>query len=373
MREEYQTSAEGSARASGFNRTQLSSRSRQSKASPLSHLSSAVSKTASRFKRNGTQEENLSSRAAQFYDAYGNNPYGASAAGGAPASASGHYSDAAATGTGRGRRSPGNDYPGAGRPCNRCGRNVSPHQSRCPHCGSFQTPLLRNPLFLIPVIVGLVLVIVLSIVLARCTSAPSSPDGTSTSSAASSTAVASSEARAALTDAVNTATSTITSNAQSHIYTSASIINLQSAVDSANTVLADENATQANVESATTALANATTGLTNLLSFDALVWPYYDDLLNTLDSFSGSQAAFNGTITSVSSGTNSTVIYVAVSGDTSAMLAVSINSLTTTDFAVSDGISVNVGGTVSGSTSYTMADGTATDIPLLIADYAFIA
>lgn len=271
------------------------------------------------------------------------------------------------------------DYLGTGKPCVRCGRPVDPGQARCPHCGAYQKPVYTNPIFIGTVVVCVVLIVILSIALNSCTSqGTTQSSSSSTETATQSDTTATSEARDLLQSGINSAQNYIDTNDSSttHLYTAYSIHALRDAISNAQTVLANEDATQTEVSDASSKIQNAIESLVTLQSFDTLEWPMYADLAQNIGSYVGSQIAMNGVIYgSSTSGTDGTLVYVAISGDTSALVGVQLSGdeeSNVTDLTY-DGY-INFGGVVTGTTTYTNAEtGETSTIPLIYCDYFYAA
>ena len=271
----------------------------------------------------------------------------------------------------------GPNYMGAGKPCVRCGRPVDPSQDRCPHCGAFQRPLYSNPWFLVPVIALVLLVVVLSIALSSCSSKSTTQKaGTAgTSSSISADSAATSESLTLLQSGITSAQNYIdtSSNQSPHIYTAYSLQAVRQALAEAETVSNEQDATQGEVQQANDDLKSSIEGLVELQAFDSLEWPNYEDLAANIDTYTGSQIAINGTVVSTTSQDDgTTTLYVAVSGDTTCMIAVELTGDENTDFTGDSyvGQVFDFGGVVTGTASYTES-GTETEstVPQICCDY----
>ncbi len=223
------------------------------------------------------------------------------------------------------------DFLGSGAPCRVCGNPVDPSQARCPHCGAYVKPLYKSVLFWILVAVAVVLVVLLSLEINSCRStesvlpAPDTNPGAVTQEgepgSASNTAPAD---KSALQAAVSSAQATLDAQAATHSYTSYSADGLQAAVNEANQVLANANASDEEVSNAATAVSDAMAHLVTPLATSDYPWPDYADLVANLGAYVGQQVAVNGTTQSVSTDTVTglTTAVIAVSGDPNTLIYV---------------------------------------------------
>lgn len=268
---------------------------------------------------------------------------------------------------------PGGDYLGTGNPCRVCGRPVDPSQSRCPHCGAFQRPLYLNPAFIVACVVAVALVVLLSIGIHSCsTRAPQPGTDTPATSTPQST-----EDKTAINDAIAAAQSTVDENAAAPTYTANSMMALQSALSAAQGVSDDPNATTEQIDEAIANLQSASNGLLlRPVAFgESYDWPWYDPLVETLTndpSYVGSQIAMEGTLESVTAGTDGSVSIVASSGDVACPIQVTCTNLTDlsgVDSTLPQGERVEVAGTVTGLVEHDNGDGTTSMIPAITADF----
>lgn len=283
-----------------------------------------------------------------------------------------------ASSTGRAAsESPSGDYLGVGGPCRVCGRPVDESQSRCPHCGAFQQPLYTNPFFWIAVVVCLAIVVLLTIGVHSC----SGSSGTSVGGDSATPSVTE-EDKTELESAVSSAQAIIDENAASRSYMSVGIIELRAAVNAGQAVIDNASATADEVASAVTAIQSAMSDLSFLpVAFGSTYdWVWYDPLVAALDTYaaSASQVAMQGIVVSMESvtladGSEGTLVIVAISGDTTCPVAVTCSDLTEVsngDIAV--GADVSFAGTVTGASTYTADDGTASNIPAVTADFVTV-
>lgn len=181
----------------------------------------------------------------------------------------------------------GGDYLGTGDPCRVCGNPVEHGQARCPHCGAFAKPLYANVLFWIGVAVLAVVVVLLTLAINSC------KPGEALQPSQEQNPVTAGQDRGALTAAVASAQSTIDAQATQRTYTRYSINNLQNAVWSAQTVLADANASDEAIAQSAQAVGAAMGSLAVIAS--DYPWPSYDDIMANPGSFVGQQIVVNGT------------------------------------------------------------------------------
>ena len=267
----------------------------------------------------------------------------------------------------------GGDYLGTGSACRACGKPVDPTQTRCPHCGAFVRPLYVNPFFLAGVIVVVAIVVLLSIGINSCASKAPAPGNDSKPAATQQ----SKEDKTAINDAIATAQSTVDENAASPTYTAATMAELQAALVSARGVADDPNATLEQIDQAIADLQTASNGLVlRPVAFGSSYdWPWYDPLvesLNTDSSYLGAQVAMEGTVESVTSGTAGSVAIIASSGDTACPIELTCTSLTDLSGVggtLAQGSRITFAGTVTGLVDHDNGDGTTTKIPAITADY----
>ena len=180
------------------------------------------------------------------------------------------------------------DYLGVGAPCRMCGSPVDRLQVRCPHCGARVRPLHTQPTFWIGVAVLVALVVVLSLAIGSCKSEQAGsaniPSGAATTSAS-------------LQTMVNEAQTVLDAQATSHTYTRLSAFKLQQAVDAAKDVVASDSANNQQIAEASTALSEATAGLSKVLDTSSYEWPYATDFSANMDAYLGKQVALTGTVT----------------------------------------------------------------------------
>ena len=259
------------------------------------------------------------------------------------------------------------DYLGTGNPCVRCGKPVDPSEPRCPHCGALQKPFYTNPVFLVPIVVLLALVIVLTIAINSCAGKTSGPtSGTSTVTPASD------ELKSQLASKISEAQQYLSDNTSLHIYTAATASDLETATAKAVSVNNSSSAGEEDVTNAINAITDAENALVQVGSFNTVEWPWYDPLMQSIDSYVGTQIAMTGTIVSSTDGTNGRTILINISGDATCPLVLTVNSLTTTDVtSPTAGTEVSLLGTVTGTTQVTGDDGTERTAPTVTADFLY--
>lgn len=262
----------------------------------------------------------------------------------------------------------GSDYLGTGEPCHRCGRPVERGQMRCPHCGSMQSPFYTNPYLMAPLVVALVLIVVLTIVFSSCAPSGGTPNSGGTQGGDTG-AAASSESIEMLNSMVTTANDQyVTANATSHTYTDESILYVRAALSAAESVASSESPTQKDVEGAISTLRGSLDQLVQRTPYAELTWPYYDDLNANIDTYADAQVAMSGVVLSTEPIAEGNRAYIAISGDTTCIVSLSYGSDIQSNTAVSEGITIDFGGVVTGPTTYTTEDGTQVSVPAVRAD-----
>lgn len=264
------------------------------------------------------------------------------------------------------------DYMGTGTPCRKCGRPVEHDQLRCPHCGSLQKPIYTNPYLLVPLVAAAVLVIVLTVVFSSCVSATSTTDKGASQAGGADTSAANGDSIDVLNSVINTTNDQyLNANASAHTYTEASIANVQAQLASAQAVASAEKPSTSDVENAVSSLRSSLDALVQRTAYADLTWPYYDDLNANVTSYTGSQIAMNGLVLSTHPTANGNLAYVAISGDLDCIVALSYSSTILSNTAVSQSATVDFGGVVTGTASYTGEDGAAITVPAITADEIF--
>lgn len=184
------------------------------------------------------------------------------------------------------------DYLGVGDPCRVCGNPVDRTQDRCPHCGAFVRPVYQHLGFIAAVVAAVVAIVLLSLAVSSCKSTPTADPTVVNPDDPTGVVVAPGD-KSALTAAAASAQAILDAHPTTHTYTGYSIRNLQAAVNAANAVINNANATDAEVAQAAQAVSDAMGALVNPLG--DYPWPMYDDLVANLAGYIGQQVAINGT------------------------------------------------------------------------------
>ena len=205
------------------------------------------------------------------------------------------------------------DYLGVGNPCRVCGNPVDSSQDRCPHCGAFVRPPYQHVGFIVAIVVAVAAIVLLSLAISSCKGgSPTDPAVTTPDNPAN--VVATPGDKSALTAATASAQAVLDAQPSTHTYTAYTIRNLQTAVDGANAVINNPDASDAEVAQAAQAVSDAMGALANPVA--DYPWPMYDDLVANLAGYLGQQIAINGTTQEISTdefGLNTATM--AVSGD----------------------------------------------------------
>lgn len=211
------------------------------------------------------------------------------------------------------------DYLGVGNPCRVCGNPVDPTQIRCPHCGAFVRPLYQHIGFIVAIVVAIVAIVLLSLAISSCKgTAPAEPGPTNPGTDPAAT-VAPTGDKSALTAATASAQAVLDANPSTHTYTAYSIANLQAAVNNANAVINNPDATDEEVAQAAQSVSDAMGALVNPLA--DYPWPMYADLVADIPGFIGHQIAINGTTQTIETDANGlNTATMAVSGDSTCIV-----------------------------------------------------
>ncbi len=260
----------------------------------------------------------------------------------------------------------GSDYLGEGPSCKRCGRPVDPSQTRCPHCGAFVRPPYKNPVLIGALAIIVVLIVVFCILINSCSSAPQAgeeptPQVTATEASTNELQTTLDNARQYLSD-----------NATGHVYTAASIQDLEAATSAAQALLTSQNYSTEEAEAATQAINDSMNSLVILTSFSLLTDPWYDPLMADIDSYMGQQISMSGIIQTITTSDNMATALVFISGDEYCPVFVQYGSLTAVDTGIVEGSSIRFGGTVTSTLSYTLPDGNSLNAPYVVADYLYL-
>ena len=211
------------------------------------------------------------------------------------------------------------DYLGVGNPCRVCGNPVDPTQARCPHCGAFVRPIYQHVGFIVAVVVAIAAIVLLSLAISSCRGGepanpavvnPDNPDVPAPSNPGD---------KSALTAATASAQAVLDAQPGTHLYTAYTIRNLQTAVDNANAVINNADASETEVAQAAQAVSDAMGALVNPLG--EYPWPMYADLAAGVSGYVGQQIAINGTTQEIVTdeyGLNTATM--AVSGDSTCIV-----------------------------------------------------
>lgn len=151
-------------------------------------------------------------------------------------------------------------------------------------------------------------------------------------------------------------------------YSADSFSALQSAITNARDVLADDAATQEQVDSAVAAITTAKSSLVKVFNPDPYVWYDYESIARNPDSYEGKKMAFVGKVAQVIEGDGETDIRLAVDDYYNDIIYVYFAS-DIIDFRVLDDDVLTVYGTGEGLYTYESTMGNSVSVPLMQADH----
>jgi hypothetical protein len=152
-------------------------------------------------------------------------------------------------------------------------------------------------------------------------------------------------------------------------YTDESWQALQEAIANADAVLADEAATQSEVDEAADAV---TAAVSNLFAPDMYASPSYDDIARNPDNWNQQLVQFTGTVIQVIDGTGETDLRVAVDDDYESIILVAYDPDIMNGSRILENDNITVYGTSNGIYTYEAITGMNVSAPLVIGTHIIV-